>query len=605
MGSSDSEIIKPVKDLPMLGKLNRRDFVRLLAGACCFAGLPDGTKSHVLDRVRKLGTFDYSGVRLIDSPFKDQFQHARNLFVNIPNDNLLLDFRQRAGLPAPGVPMGGWYHGEDNPFGQYLSGMARMAKATDDSALLEKAFTLMEEWTKAIEPDGFFYPYARKIYTPHYIYEKTVCGLVDLCTYGGNKNAISCLERITAWAEKNLDRTRRLPRPEEKEFSANGQEWYTLPENLYRAYELTGDERYKRFGDVWRYEEYWGMFNGAAETKPGYRHAYSHLNTFSSAAMTYAVTGDPKYLVAIVNAHDWFQRTQVYATGGFGPGEQLMPPDGSLGDALDTNSATFETTCGSWAIFKLSRYLQSFTGEAKYGDWVEKILYNGIGAALPLQPDGRTFYYSDYRVGAGLKVYRDDQRWSCCSGTYPQAIADYYNLIYFHDTEGLYVNLFVPSEVSWNGIKATQETNYPESPTSNLTIHTAKPTQFTLHFRIPSWCKAASIKVNGERWNISCNPGTWASLERRWNSGDKVSLDLPMQLSYAPVDPQHPQRVALEYGPTVLVKRGRELSLDTLSTLSRQNESGRFLWKQAGGDQFVPFFSVRFREPYQMYFDLV
>jgi uncharacterized protein len=583
----------------------RQKMLEELQGRRFFCSLSECPKAMLWGIVWNLETFDYSGVKLLDSRFKSQFQHARDLFFDIPNDNLLLDFRQRAGSPAPGVPMGGWYHGECNPFGQYLSGMARMGKATNDSALLEKTFTLMEEWTKVIEPDGFFYPYARKLYTPHYIYEKTVCGLVDVYAYGGNKNAISCLERITAWAEKNLDRTRRLPRAGEKEFSAGGQEWYTLPENLYRAYQLTGDERYKNFGDVWRYEEYWGMFSGAAEPKPGYRHAYSHVNTLSSAAMTYALTSDPKYLATLVNAHDWFQRTQVYATGGFGPGEQLMPPDGSLGDALDTNSATFETTCGSWAIFKLSRYLMGFTGEAKYGDWIEKVLYNGIGAALPLQPDGRTFYYSDYRVGAGLKVYREDQWWSCCSGTYPQAIADYYNLIYFHDTEGLYVNLFVPSEVSWNGIKVKQETNYPESPTSNLVIQTAKATEFSLHVRIPGWCKGASICVNGERRNVACIPGTWARLERKWNPGDKVLLDLPMQLSYAEVDPQHPHRMALVYGPTVLVKRGRGLSLDSRSAVAKQNEPRRFLWKHAGDDEFVPFYSVGFREPYQMYFDFL
>src|SRR5579872_1093281 len=104
--------------------------------------------SPVAGSLQKLRLFDYSGVKLLDSRFKGQVEHASGLFLNIPNDNLLLDFRQRAGLPAPGSPMGGWYHGEDNPFGQYLSGMARMAKATNDSALLDKAGTLMDEWAK-------------------------------------------------------------------------------------------------------------------------------------------------------------------------------------------------------------------------------------------------------------------------------------------------------------------------------------------------------------------------------------------------------------------------------------------------------------------------
>ena len=75
-----------------------------------------------------------------------------------------------------------------------------------------------------------------------------------------------------------------------------------------------------------------GLFN-TPNPRPDYRHAYSHCNTLSSAAMTYAVTSDPKYLDTIVNAHDWFQRTQVYATGGFG---KLRPVGAELkfhGDA--------------------------------------------------------------------------------------------------------------------------------------------------------------------------------------------------------------------------------------------------------------------------------
>ena len=600
----------------MPGQLSRREFTKLAVGACCAAGFLGSQTLYARDAALNLSLFDYSGVSLLNSRFKNQYQSTRDLFFNIPNDNLLLGFRQRAGLPAPGTPLIGWYGGhwadpnhtsvEDpdifNAFGQFISGMARMYKATADAAILDKASFLIDEWAKAIDHDGYFY-YSHKPQYPHYIYEKTVCGLVDMYAYGGNKNAISYLERITAWAEKNLDRTRRNPSAGERGFSAGGTEWYTLSENLYRAYQITGDPRYKAFGDVWHYDNYWGLFNGP-DPRPDYRHAYSHCNTLSSAAMTYAVTADPKYLDTIVNAHDWFQRTQVYATGGFGPDEQLMPPDGSLGDSLDTVSATFETGCGSWAIFKLSRYLMSFTGQAKYGDWIERMLYNGIGAGLPLQPDGHTFYYSDYRVGNGTKVYREDQKWSCCSGTYPQAVADYHNLIYLHDNDGVYVNLFVPSEVSWKGITLTQETDYPESEISTLTVRSAHPVRFSVRVRIPAWCRGASLKVNGQRQSLSCNPGTWASLDRNWNSGDKISIELPMELSYASIDPQHPKRVALVYGPVVLVKRKRSLSAESLAELSKAEPKLKFQLKTNGADDFVPFYSVGHREPYEMYFDL-
>ena len=392
---------------------------------------------------------------------RDQYLYARHLFLKIPTDSFLLGFRQRAGRPAPGTPLIGWYGGDPktpglfgagdvyNAFGQYLSGMARMGKANDHAPTLDKASELMEEWAKTIDPDGYFY-YSRHPHTPHYIYEKTCCGLVDLYEYGGQKRALEHLARITAWAEKNLDRSRKNPN-DGVERSANGQEWYTLCENLYRAYVLTGDERYKTFGDLWRYPAYWNMFQKNHEVNRWGFHAYSHVNTFSSAAMTYAVTADAQYLETITGAFDWLEKTQLYATGGFGLGENIVTPDGALGRELETNPQTFETICGSWACFKLSRYLMMFTGEAKYGDWIEKLVYNGVGASLPLLPDGYNFYYSDYQMGGGRKLYHNEWKWSCCSGTYPQAIGDYHNLIYFHSADGLYVNLYIPSEVIWNG----------------------------------------------------------------------------------------------------------------------------------------------------------
>src|SRR5262249_53074480 len=149
-------------------------------------------------------------------------------------------------------------------------------------------------------------------------------------------------------------------------------------------------------------------------------HAYSHVNTFSSAAMAYAVTGDAKYLNIIKNAYDFLQNVQCYATGGFGPSEFIVSSDGGLGRSLDTRTDSFETGCGSWAAFKLGRYLIGFTAEARYGDWMERILYNGIGSALPVAEGGKNFYYSDYRAAGAMKVY-NWEAWTCCSGSYIQA----------------------------------------------------------------------------------------------------------------------------------------------------------------------------------------
>lgn len=558
----------------------------------------------------RIETFNYSGVELLEGMLRDQCLYARDFFAAIPEDNLLVGFRKRAGLPAPGMALEGWY-GSDvfNAFGQYVSGMARLSKGLRDRAIGDKAHRLVDEWSKTIEPDGYFY-YSRKPVTPHYIYEKTVCGLVDLYEYGGRQDAIRHLDRITDWAISHLDRARRTPLENGATYDGNG-EWYTIPENLYRAYVLTGNTKFRDFADVWRYPAYWNMFVRAQEPAPFGFHAYSHVNTLSSAAMAYATTHDEHYLEVIVNAFDWLERTQMYATGGFGPAEKLLRPDGSLGQSLEDSPLTFETVCGSWAGFKLGRYLMSFTGEARYGDWIEKLLYNGIGAALPMKPDGSNFYYSDYTLGGGRKGYHP-VKWACCSGTWPQALADFHNIIYFKDSNSLYVNLFVPSKVAWKqddvDVRITQRTEYPESNTTDLIVNCDRPANFRLKFRVPRWCQGAVAEVNGETALRNPQPGDWAVIERVWEDGDRVKIEIPMRLEAVSIDRQHPNRVAFRYGPVVLVRYDPPImsgSLDRITeSISRRGKALEFEAPNQRWGPFVPFYRLGFGQGYHMYFDV-
>ena len=607
----------------MSGATSRRSFVKQavagavlapLAGRLGFAS-PAGTPSSGASS--RLDAFDYEGVTLLDGPLRSQFSAARDYYFAIPDDDALLGFRIRAGQRARGTNLGGWYGGDPsrrtwwsngdtfNTFGQWLSGMARMAKATGDADLRGKAVHLMSEWASTIEPDGWFF-YSRRPWQPHYIYDKTVGGLVDMAVYAGRKDSLAHLSKITDWAIENLDRGRKVD---------SDTEWYTLSENLYRAYVLTGEEKYRRFADVWRFTDYWNAFSGAAPTtvsRHGH-HAYSHVNTMSSCAMAYAVTGEKPYLDAIVNAHDWLQQTQCYATGGFGPDEDLVAPDGELGRRLETTYATFETPCGCWAGFKLSRYLLRFTGDARYGDWIERLLYNGILGALPMGAKGDTFYYSDYRMGGGRKIYHLDGTWPCCSGTYPQVVADYHNVIYFRDAGGLAVNLFVPSRAAWNQggteVVVEQETAFPESDTTTLTIRPGRSAAFDVKFRVPAWAGNVEVAVNGKAVPAAAGSGGWALLRRTWSAGDRVTVRLPMKLALSPVDPPHPKRVAVTYGPVVLVRNEKPRLAPSGASLSDwiARSPGGGLDFTVGGQPhggFAPFYEAGAGVPYDMYFDL-
>jgi DUF1680 family protein len=158
-----------------------------------------------------------------------------------------------------------------------------------------------------------------------------------------------------------------------------------------------------------------------------------------------------------------------------------------------------------------------------------------------------------------MKVFAWDT-FTCCSGTYIQNIADYHNIIYLNDADALYVNLFVPSEVTWarrtGEVKVVQETEYPDLETTTLTVSTGAPVAFPLRFRVPSWTRGVTVTVNGESVQVDASPGTWATVARTWTSGDRVEIRIPLTMRMEPVDSRHPDRVAVVRGPVVLVLEG-------------------------------------------------
>ncbi len=565
---------------------------------------------------RLLETFDYRHVRLLPGALRAQVEQARELYLGISDDSILHGFRRQAGLPAPGEPMRGWCSTSSAViFGQLLSGLVRLGRATGDAALGTKAVRLFEGWRQTMPADG-------NARMRLYDWEKLVCGLVDLHIYQGVAEALPMLRATTEWAARTFDRTRNPA--DDHDFWGAGpgdtSEWYTLPENLYRAYLVSGDALFRDFADLWRYEEYWRGFADSVDPAVVHAvHAYSHVNSLSSAAAAYLVTGDARYCRICVNAYDFLQRTQVYATGGYGPDERLMRPDGSLGRSLECCGYHAEIPCGAWAAFKLCGYLQSFTAEARFGDWVETLLINGLGAALPPAPDGRVFYYGDYRLSGGTKQ-RYWHEWPCCAGTYIQAMAEYHNLIYFRDADGIFVNLFTPSELDFEHagtpVMLRQVTDYPEQPSTGIEIHTERAVTFTLRLRMPGWARSAALTLNGEPLPVEAAPGGWLVLRREWQPHDRLTLDLPMALRLQPVDPQHPARASVLYGPVVLAqdeaccRRPFTFAAGTRLETRLLKEPGRLRFRITNAvperhtRYLVPLSALPENWPYFVYFDL-
>jgi DUF1680 family protein len=276
-----------------------------------------------------------------------------------------------------------------------------------------------------------------------------------------------------------------------------------------------------------------------------------------SASKAYLVLGDQKYLHAALNGWDMLEKTQQFASGGWGPNERFVEPNkGLLGESLQTTRNSFETPCGSFAHCKLGRYLMGFTGEARYGDGIERIIYNTVLGAKDPSGTGQFFYYSDYHQAAQKAYYGD--KYPCCSGTLPQVVADYTLNCYFRSDDGLYVNLFTPSEVKWNfqgkAVKITQTTRYPDADSSELSVELESPAEFTIYVRIPGWLQSpAKLAVNEKAISVAAQPRTFAAIHRRWQNHDTVQIGLPFAFRLEPVDEQHPDTAALMWGPLMLV----------------------------------------------------
>jgi DUF1680 family protein len=409
--------------------------------------------------------------------------------------------------------------------------------------------------------------------------------------------------------EKALSRQEQRSRPH-RDTSYTWDETYTLPENLFLAYQRSGDTFYREMAKRYLEDDtYFDPLSQGNNVLP-FEHAYSHVNAFSSAMQAYITLGSEKHLRAAQNGFEMLVKTQSFATGGWGPNEGFGEPGtGQLGDSVGFTHASFETPCGAYGHFKITRYLLRVTKNAQYGDSMERVLYNTILGAWPIQADGTSFYYSDY-AATGKKVWYG-QKWPCCSGTFPQLAADYHISTYLRSADGVYVNLFTPSRVQWKDGETrhgmTQKTKYPFDNKIQIEVSASQSKDYTLYVRIPRWATPDPVlSVNGTRVSGPAQPGTYAAIKRTWKDGDRVELELPMPLRLETIDPNHPKLVALMQGPLVLFAiADSQPSFDRNALLEAKpanNASGDWFADSADGSRVTmrPFMNID-QESYSTY----
>jgi DUF1680 family protein len=568
-------------------KVTRRTFAALAAAPAVFAQQPPanpeqrrGTPPEVppfeaplefsrRDVPSKVKPFAMTQVRLLDGPFKDAQEWNRGYMSRLPVDRLVRNFRVNAGLPTDAKPFGGWeqpnngqkLHRESELrghfTGHFLSASAQLFASAGDTAAKAKGDEIVDHLAQCQRklsggylsafPTEFFERLddRQNVWAPFYTVHKIMAGLLDMSQLAGNQQAMEVLEGMAGWADQWT-----APKPEAHMQDILGTEYGGMNEVLYNLAAIRGDDRWAKAGDRFTKKRF---FNPLASRRDELRglHVNTHIPQVIGAARRYEISGDERF--HDVADYFWYEvvSARSYATSGTSNGEGWISQPRQLAAELKRATSTQECCC-SYNMLKLTRHLYQWTGDPRYFDYYERSLLNmRLGTIHP--ENGHTQYYLSLTPGAWKTFNSEDNSFWCCTGTGVEEYSKLNDSIYWHDGDGVYVNLFIASELNWaeRGLKLRQETKFPESSSTLITVHAEKPVQTAIRLRIPEWADSASVKINGKALEASAGAGSYLALTRTWKTGDRIEMALPMRLRVEAM-PDDPHQQAFLYGPLVL-----------------------------------------------------
>jgi len=527
----------------------------------------------------KTQPFPLSSVRLKKGPFLDALEADRRYLHLLRSDRLLHTFRLNAGIPSSAEPLGGWEKPDCElrghfTGGHFLSACALMYAGIGDGELKEKGNALVSELArcqKALKngylsafPEEFFdrLREGQRVWAPFYTYHKIMAGLLDMYVHCSNDEALAVVEGMAGWVFRWQDTIsdEHMQRILQNEFGG-------MNEVLGNLSAVTGKRDYLQLAA--RFEK--TMFlDPLAEHRDELKgvHANTHIPQVIGAARRYELTGESRYYDIASYFFDEISSERAYCTGGTSNDEFWRTPPGKLSTELGQHT---QECCCSYNMLKLARHIFGWTADPRVMDYYERTLFNSRLGTQNLEDSGMAYFLP---LASGYWKYFNstyDSFW-CCTGTGVEEFAKTADSIYFHDDHGIFVNLFIASEVNWpeKGLRLEQQTNFPEEEGTRLLIHADKPIEMAINIRVPYWAtRGGTVKLNGTSLGAFSSPSSYLELSRTWQEGDRVEVSLPMSLHIQPIPDDHTLQAAM-YGPLVLAGR---LGAEGLSPSKFHSES--------------------------------
>ena len=538
--------------------------------------------------------FDLQQVTLLDGPMKTAMDKNLQHLMQYDVDRLLTPFVRQSGLSKTTDATSPYYQwetrhpnfknwGGDAGFdlsghvgGHYLSALALGWAACHDEAMraqlkqrMDYMLQVMKDCQDAYDKNteglyGFiggqpineswkalYRGDLSKIqsnwgWVPFYVQHKILAGLRDAYLYGGSEVAKEMFRKLADWSV-NL-----IAKVSDSDFEGFlNCEHGGMNESLLDAYQLFGDQKYLKAAKKYTHK---AMLNGMQMLNKTFldgKHANTQVPKFIGMERIYEQDATATtYRKAAENFWQDVAQNRTVCIGGNSVGEHFLSVANSNRyiDHLDGPES-----CNSNNMLKFSEMMSDRTHDAKYADFYEGTMWNHILSTQDPQTGGYV-YFTTLRP-QGYRIYsQPNQGMWCCVGTGMENHSKYGHFIYTHDgKQTLYVNLFTPSRLASSDFVITQETQFPNNGTTELTI--GKDGEYAIALRHPAWAgKGYAIAINGTPVNdlaVETGKASYATISRSWKEGDKITVNLDMQLSYE-VCPNYTDYVAFKYGPILL-----------------------------------------------------
>jgi DUF1680 family protein len=584
-----------------------------MAAVCLGVGSVAGAEVVEARGKAVVRAFDLRDVRVTGGPFRAAMERNGEYLLGLEADRFLHYFRTEAGLAAraPGYP--GWESAETGAgrcLGHYLSALSLQYRASGDERFRKRLDYIVDELAavQAVNGNGYVGAEAngknfwaelgggnaealKKFRVPWYVQHKMFAGMRDAYLLAGNEKAKAVLVGMSDWAVKETEKL------DEVGFqSMLEQEHGGMREVLCDVYAITGDEKYLKLAARFFHRKVMDPLMKGRDELDGL-HANTQIPKAIGEARWYEATGEAEHQKAARFFWDCVVHTHTYANGGNSDRERFGEPG-----KLSLGNTTSET-CNTYNMLKLTGHLFEWEPRVEYVDYVERALYNHILASGGPAP-GNFTYYVPMKSGHYRTYSEPEGSFWCCVGTGMENHTKYAQSIFHHDDHALYVNLFIPSELNWDGMIVRQETDYPGSGGVRFALSGNVREGLVLRVRYPGWAgKSMTVNVNGEAVTVKESPGEYVAIVRQWRKGDRVDVHVPMGLRTEALAGST-DRVAVFYGPVLLcgqlgaVEAGKELLKESPASGGEDEKVPALMTKGRSVEQWVvrePGAGLRFR----------